>query len=159
MGIKTIIDQSGVTSKSGHGTQISADPTGNSGFLPFAMGRSGSLGSTALGGTFTLTGPGFYQVSGSTACTGTVPDPALFPGAMLFVAVVNPQPCQLSGSTSTSAKVFGFSGLAATGSLGAANVTQRGNIATLTSNGTVGFWSDGNLWLAFVSSGSIALSP
>lgn len=134
----------------------------NLGFGPFGL-VSGSTDpasySTGYNSatSFAFDGPGFYFVSGSTTCTGTVPNPAAFPGAQLHVSLLNAAAIQLSGSATAKTKVFSWSGMAATGSLSGSNPTQYGNTLTLATQGSVSLQSNGFYWQPFVSSGSLVM--
>lgn len=142
-----------LTTTGGQGLVLGAD-INNVGMAPHALVASGTVPHNAAP-TFTIPMPGFYFVSGSTSCTGTMPSAAQFPGSQVFVTLANNNACQLSGSALGGSTVFTWSGAAATGSVVGA---QRGNLLTLDSAGSVGLQSDGMRWIPFVSSGSLRIA-
>ena len=134
----------------------------NIGFGPFGL-VSGSTAPATYGlatntsPTYALSGPGFYFISGSTQSTGTVPNPAMFPGAQLHVTMLNANGSMLSGSATAKTTVFSWSGMAHTGSVSGSNPTQFGNTLNVFPGGSVSLQSNGFYWQPYVSSGSLIM--
>lgn len=144
-----------LTTAGGQGISLGADAN-TVGVSPYGLVVTGSSAYNAAP-AFVIPMPGFYFVSGSTTCTGTIPNAAAFPGGQVFVTMANPNACQLSGSAIVGGTAFAYSGMAATGSLSGSNPTQRGNLLTLDSAGSVALQSDGLRWIPFASSGSLRI--
>lgn len=135
-------------------------------------GSSGSAGeaghgSFAVGSFVPVPGPGFFRVpvTGSTAdigqrgaggFTGSLPNPASFPGGQIIITdTLGLYNWLLTGtiavpvaSTGTSGQVGGFLGFLS---------SSVGSKLFLTSGSTVGLWSDSKGWLVVSISGSAFL--
>lgn len=146
----------------GPGISLDRDPS-NVGISPYGL-QVAAADPTApvafnVTQSFSVAQPGFYYVSGSTQCTGTIPSAGAFPGGHLYFTLTNAQPMQLTGSAVLSTTVFAVNALAATGSAGQlVLLTQRGNKLTLDSNGSVALQSDGFRWIPYACSGSLSMS-
>jgi hypothetical protein len=174
MGIGTRIGTNGVNQIDGSsGCQV-ASHSNNFGFAPFKMETSGTVatGQSQVGTAFTLTSPGFYWVSGSTAATGTLPAPGSFPGAHFMLKECNNAfSFVLTGSARTeSGAVFTRNG-AGLGSVSGSTVSggalivssgfgaslARGDKLTVPRGGSVCLWSDGGTYVVQASSGSLQI--
>lgn len=167
MGIGTRIGRNGVHQIDGAaGCQINGH-SNNMGFLPARLESSGSAdaGQIQNGGAFTVTQPGFYWVSGSTASTGTLPAPGAFPGGhFMFKECNNVFSFMLTGSARTEAgAVFSQNG-AGIGSVTSSIVTSgfgvslaRGDKLTVPRGGSTLLWSDGGTYIVQACSGSLQI--
>jgi hypothetical protein len=161
MSIGTRIGRNGINAIDGaSGCQISAH-SNNAGFGPYKLESSGS---TTVGGAFTLDGPGFYWVSGSTTTTGTLPAPATHPGAFIMLREVSGSSFMLTGSArSAAAGVFCRNGTgigSVSGSVGtiAGGGLTVGDKLTVPGVGSVCLWADGAFWVPQASSGSLQIA-
>lgn len=139
------------------GTTIEGS-NGNHGFSPFEMPGANldPATATALGLTFTVASPGYYLVSGSTQCTGTLPGPSTMPSTMIGVTAQNLQPIMLTGSVRNGpGGVFTLNGIAS-GSLEAGGLV-RGDKMNIDAGGSVLLYSDGFYWVPMCSSGTLKL--
>ena len=131
--------------------------SGNTGFAPFPQV------SNTTGLTFTIT-PGFQiQVSGSTFCTGSLPDASLNMGSMVNLMLTN-DACFITGvASSASMNIVGNLNIAA-GCVFALNnaakfgsTLQYGNGLTMPTSGAICLMSDGRVWQTIFATGSITL--
>lgn len=122
----------------------------NVGISPFA------LKTTTVGTAFTVTVPGFYYVSGSTQCTGTLPRAHTVPGAEIVLMLLNGEPMMLTGTVSANNAPYVFS---TTGMISASIVgVECGNKLVVASSGSVGVRSDGRHWIPTMSSGTLTIA-
>jgi hypothetical protein len=116
------------------------------------MALSTLAGSTAAA----IPGPGFYAVpatgsSGQGSFTGSLPNPATFPGGEIIVTDTSGQfPYLITGSMAVN--VPGVGGIQTLSS-------SQGTKLNVPQGGTVGFWSDSKGWLLCAVSGSVTLKP
>lgn len=170
MSIGTRIGRNGVQEIDGaSGCQVSAH-SNNSGFAPYKVESSGSV---VLGGSFTVSAPGFYWISGSATTTGTLPAPASHPGGMFMFR-------EVSGSTAAAAFLLTGSARSAAAGVFCANGAGAGSVSGSTFGGTTiasGFgaslrvgdkltvpgigsvclWSDGAFYVPMAASGSLQI--
>jgi len=167
MSIGVRIGRNGINEIDGaSGCQIGGH-SNNSGFSPSRLETSGSVsgGQSQSGGTFTVSQPGFYWVSGSTTTTGTLPAPGSFPGGeFMFKECNNGFSFMITGSARTeSAAIFTRNG-AGIGSVSGSVVSSgfgaslaRGDKVTVPRGGSVRLWSDGSIYVIQASSGSLQI--
>jgi hypothetical protein len=158
MTIKTVVDsQHGVVQQTDAvGGMTVARNSQNSGFSPYVPPGGTVTGGTApYGLAFTVDQPGFYLVSGSMQCTGTLPDAQTNPGTMVFVTTNNIQPIMLTGSARP-----GPGGAFSQSGLGTANLnggTARGDKLDVDAGGSVALFSDGWYWIPLCASGTVKI--
>lgn len=102
--------------------------------------------STNTASAYTATTPGFYWVTGAAGSGSmfTVPNPALYPDAVLSVSEIGTNQVLLSGAYAGKTFVL-------------ANGTTRGSVAIIPTAGAASFRSSGVSWCLSTSSGSIAV--
>lgn len=149
-----IDDNKGIEQTRGTGLEI-VNSTAHSGFSPFKLETSGSAYRTEA---FSISTPGLYFLSGSTAMTATLPSPGDNPGS-LFTLTNNP-----AGGTyfvTASARVqsnvapFGSNGIfAAATTIGA--TLKVGN--SMTCSGTISLLCDGLRYVPLAASGNFSFN-
>ena len=150
MAIKTRINRSkGVEQVDGASGLDVESNSNNVGFSPFA------LPTTAVGTAFTVTTPGYYQVSGSTFATGTIPAADSMPGANLLFLMTNGNTLFLTGSRRSANNVDGV--FVASGLTSSSFNRNSGDGLRVGASGSVMLCSDGRYWIPVVSSGSLTL--
>jgi hypothetical protein len=127
----------GLVQQAGSGIQFSE--------LPFSPVQA----ITATGAT--IAAPGVYTVSGASALTTTVPDPASFPGSMLIVRAVSDKAHILTGS----AAVAGVSIFRSSPTNSPLTTGQKFTFASA-EGATVTLISDGLAYSIAAGSGSIS---
>lgn len=118
------------------------------------------------GGLIAIPTPGFYQVpvsgsggggsAGMGGFTGSLPSAATFPGGEILITDTSGKGWSylITGSMSVMQSLTGSSGA------GIANaVSINGSKLTVSTGGTVGFWSDSKGWLVCAVSGTLILNP
>jgi hypothetical protein len=143
-------------------TGFQVDPHANhAGMAPFRLGPTST--SNPVGTAFTVSTPGFTWVSGSMQCTGTIPAPGSFPGAMLVFGSTNVAGAGffLTGSARTATDAVFIKNGIGIGSVSGATVvgggTHSGDGLTVPGGGSVSLISDGFYWIPMTSSGSLVL--
>lgn len=118
---------------------------------------------TPVGNGFTASVPGFYFVSGSTFCTGTIPAASSQPGAVYMFMLTNAQPMRLTCSLRSPGSQANFAHNDAYGllssSAGGTTPTARDDGLNLVQSGSVSVQSNGQVWQPLLASGSITLAP
>lgn len=116
-----------------------------------------------VGNAFTASVPGFYFVSGSTQCTGTIPTAASLPGAMYQFTLTNSQPMRLTCSLRAGGAPANFAhndaGALVTASFGASAPSARDDGLGLIQSGSVCIQSNGILWVTVTASGTLTFAP
>ncbi len=150
MAIKTRINRSkGLEQIDGaSGFEVESN-SNNNGFSPFA------LPTTVVGETFAVSTPGYYQVSGSTLATGTIPAPDSMPGANMLFMITNGNTVLLTGSARSANNVAGV--FAASGLASSSFSRSNGDGLRVGASGSVLLCSDGRYWIPVISSGSLTL--
>lgn len=158
MGIRVVIDDTGVTQTSGASSvTISSPLTVNAGLSAVPTVVSMSIGNNAVGS------PGFYFLPSNA--TGTLPDPSSQPGATYVFTqpigdlgifnggfLTGTGGCSLGTSLSQKA-LFWMSGTA--GTLGS-NSVVRANGVTLGRMSSLSITSDSKYWCVSVLSGTVS---
>lgn len=143
------------------GLQVDADSS-NTGFTPYRIDGATST-AAPLSAAFTVTSPGFYWVSGSLTCTGTIPTASDHPGALLSfgaqILIGNAQ-FMLTGTARSSGTTAVFvkngAGIGSVATVIGGGVAA-GDKLTVPNSGSVALLSDGRYWVPIASSGSLQI--
>lgn len=160
MGIRTTVNSNGIveTSSTTSGLVV-GNMSDNAGVLPFKCPVNDT--SSVLSGAFTLSQAGFYFVSGSNTCTGTLPTASQFPMAMIGFALVGTNTALLTGTRVPPATAIFCKDGTGIGSVSASVVgggTAAGDTLTIPTSGSVTLISDGRFWIPMASSGSLTIA-
>ena len=153
MPIKTRIDRNGLK-QIGNDTGFELKPMATSvGVFPFQQYTQN------VGTAFTASTPGFYFVSGSTQCTGTLPSASSQPGSMFMFTLTNNMPMRLTCSVRSLSYVPNFARNDISASAGGPGqlVSDRNDGLALSASGSVMVQSNGFVWQPVVASGSVTL--
>ena len=163
MSIKTLINNNGIEEIDGSTGLVVSAMSSNVGISPYRL-DGGTNKSSPAGTAFSVDLPGFYWVSGSTTCTGTIASAAAYPGGMLGFGASNVlYSFMLTGSSprpTGSSGIFIKNGVGI-GSVTGSNVQGGGNCIgdklTVPPGGSVMLISDGLHWVPMASSGSLMI--
>lgn len=147
MATRTKITSKGIEQKPGNGFDV-ADHDENVGFAPF------KLKTTTTGSVYDATRPGFYYVSGSTLCTGSVANPSDVPGAHLHICMTNANSTLLTGS----ARASGTTGVFLSNTHDVSGSITVSDKLTIPGFGSVSLVSSGRYWQPYCASGSLVFA-